>query len=180
MTTKSVSIRKIQRAPRPTTGFVQPRIVWRLRATRILNTLGARPGTASRVASPCPQGGWAGHTMRRRRPPGPRGRLGVRGLECPVSWMSFVLDAGRRGSRGPRRFASWTALPVSWSSLAPLAPNAHASGAPGSCTAPRLPTTHRAPRRRLQAFVRPRPGSRARPSPTAPCPLPAPLWEDGS
>src|ERR1700675_2961137 len=44
-------------------------------------------------------------------------------------------------------------------------PNAHASGAPGSCTAPRLPTTHRAPRRRLQAFVRPRPGSRARPAP---------------
>jgi len=36
MTTKSVSIRKIQRAPRPTTGFVQPRIVWRRGATRML------------------------------------------------------------------------------------------------------------------------------------------------
>jgi hypothetical protein len=27
---------KLHRAPRPTTGFVQPRIVWRLRATQFL------------------------------------------------------------------------------------------------------------------------------------------------
>ena len=65
---------------------------------------GARPGTASRVASPCPQGGWAGHTMRRRRPPDPR-----------VVWVGVVLDALCLGCwpswvSWPRRFASWTAM----------------------------------------------------------------------
>ena len=73
-----------------------------LPGVRCKRWLGARPGTASRVASPCPQGGWAGQTMRRRRPPGPQVVwvgvvLDALCLGCLVSWMPFVLDAFRLG-----------------------------------------------------------------------------------
>jgi hypothetical protein len=89
---------------------------------RCKRLLGVRPGTASRVASPCPQGVWGGHTMQRRRPLCPR-----------VVWAGVVLDALRLGCLSswmlpswvswPRRGAPWTDLPWSWGSLAPLAPN---------------------------------------------------------
>ena len=54
--------------------------------------LGARPGTASRVPSPCPEGGWAGR-------PGDAAPRGRGSLGCVWSWMSFVFDAPCLGCR---------------------------------------------------------------------------------
>ena len=120
-----------------------------LPGVRCKRWLGARPGTASHVASPCPHGVWKGRPMRRLCSRCPRvarvcvvldvfclgclsswmsSVLDVFCLGCPWSWMSFVLDALGLGCwpswvSWDTQFASCTDFPLSWSSLAPLAPN---------------------------------------------------------
>ena len=90
------------------------------------------------------------------------GRSGVRGLGCLLSWMSFVLDALGLGCwpswvSWDTQFASCTDFPLSWSSLAPLAPNARPQ--------PRARAGAKHERRLLRVGCRPMLG----PAPTSVC-----------
>jgi len=89
---------KIQRAPRLTTGFVQPSMVWRLRASRMLNTLGPALGRAS---SPVPV-------------PHPEPRTGDREQRAAPSWMGCLGCSLSWGCSCLGGLLSWPVSVLEW------------------------------------------------------------------